>query len=37
VAAAFITEAHSRQQLLEAGGVSDRLRLLIQLLRSQIN
>ena len=33
VAAAFISEAQSRQQLLEASGVPDRLRLLIQLLR----
>ena len=37
VAAAFIAEPNSRQQLLEAGGVPDRLRLLIQLLRGQIN
>jgi Lon protease-like protein len=37
VAAAFISEAQLRQQLLEASGVPDRLRLLIQLLRSQIN
>jgi ATP-dependent Lon protease len=37
VAAAFISEAQSRQQLLEASGVPDRLRLLIQLLRSQMN
>jgi Lon protease-like protein len=37
VAAAFIAEPHSRQQLLEASGVPDRLRLLIQLLRIQIN
>jgi Lon protease-like protein len=36
VSAAFINEAHSRQQLLEASGVPDRLRLLIQLLRSQV-
>jgi len=37
VAAAFISEAQSRQHLLEASGVPDRLRLLIQLLRSQMN
>ena len=35
VSAAFVTEPFQRQQLLEAHEVCDRLRLLIQLLRSQ--
>jgi Lon protease-like protein len=35
VGAAFINEVASRQQLLEAEDVADRLRLLIQLLRAQ--
>jgi ATP-dependent Lon protease len=35
VAAAFITEVASRQQLLEEQDVAERLRLLIQLLRAQ--
>jgi Lon protease-like protein len=37
VAAAFVGEAHQRQQLLEANDVAERLRLLIQLLRGQLN
>jgi Lon protease-like protein len=37
VSAAFISEPNSRQQLLETGAVPDRLRLLIQLLRSQVS
>jgi Lon protease-like protein len=36
VSAAFINEARPRQQLLEISGVPERLRLLIQLLRSQV-
>jgi Lon protease-like protein len=35
VSAAFIDEPNSRQQLLEANGIPERLRLLIQLLRGQ--
>jgi Lon protease-like protein len=35
VSAAFVTEAYQRQKLLEAYEVSERLRLLIQFLRSQ--
>jgi Lon protease-like protein len=37
VAAAFINEARPRQQLLEISGVPERLRLLIQLLRSLVH
>jgi hypothetical protein len=32
-----VGEAHQRQQLLEANDVAERLRLLIQLLRGQLN
>ena len=37
VAAAFVGEPYQRQQLLEANDITERLRLLIQLLRGQLS